>query len=72
MVSNVKSSWPSYDIRRTRPEWDSYTSKWNASCCDGLFSYPFVFIEFSKPLNVSHYASKWMCEDCARKHGLIW
>lgn len=71
MVSNVKSTWPSFVLRHTR-EGIPTGETWHASCCNSERLYPFPYIEFVYPLKLMDYATKWMCEECARKHGLIW
>ena len=69
--SNERNTWPSFVISRTRDGISADTT-WYANCCGNKVSYPFRYLEFAHPLRAEDYATKWMCEECARKHGLLW
>ena len=75
MVSNERSTWPSFEILRTKRAWGG--ESWSAQCCKRQVPYPFTYVEFS--VGAIAYNSEtppqdypWLCEECARKHGLIW
>ena len=75
--SNVKSTsraWPSFEIRRFGKEAETDIEYWYPPCCAGRVPYPLQAIEFHQLVEYPGrgYRTLWMCEDCARKHGLIW
>ena len=73
--SNERSTWPSYEVLRTERQWTG--EYWNAQCCKSQVPYPFTYVQFSD--GAASYNSEtppqdypWLCEECARKHSLIW
>ena len=73
MVSNGKSTWPSFEIKRFGKESKPDIEYWTTPCCKGRVPYPLKAIEFHQLVEYPGltYSTLWMCEDCARKHGLI-